>query len=363
MEQNWCGQKWNLYRRNTLDGKFYTLLLSFSCNISPHVRKPRNSLGSRIPRHGSRIPGTGFQSLSVELGYWIPIVSGIPEFLDSKAQDIEFHKQKFHRFRIPHSLTWGETFLGWIQVNIFFKIIYSQEYRLFIQHAIWPSLGWLSWLVPHWGGVGRDSILDLTNTQDLYITIVVKVKWLWNPLGSFFLGFCWLFWTWPCTTFNSIPIILNLLTNRNIAFIYSVTICEQKTKDCARSGSFQHKLQQHCFQLWCLPAFLTSLLYYHITKGKCCLCFDLCDWLHHLVSFRIRTKNHRVHSHSLGPGPAVGGKGGVKWKTGERIEASCSLGKGNGANPFFFSFFLAISFRFFAVSPYCGTWSQASIHS
>ena len=53
-------------------------------------------------------------------------------------------------------------------------------------------------------------------------------------------------------------IILNLLTNRNIALIYSVTICEQKTKDCARSGSFQHKLQHRCFQIWCLPAFITS---------------------------------------------------------------------------------------------------------
>ena len=49
---------------------------------------------------------------------------------------------------------------------------------------------------------------------------------------------------------HSIPIILNLiLTNRNIALIYSVTICEQKTKDCALSGSFQHKLQHRCFQL------------------------------------------------------------------------------------------------------------------
>ena len=51
------------------------------------------------------------------------------------------------------------------------------------------------------------------------------------------------------TTVNSIPIILNLLANRNIALIHSVTICEQKTKDCARSGGFQHKLQHHCFQL------------------------------------------------------------------------------------------------------------------
>ena len=68
------------------------------------------------------------------------------------------------------------------------------------------------------------------------------------------------FWTWFCTTFNSIPIILNLLTNRNIALIYWVTICEQKTKDCAWSGSFQHKLQHHCFRLRCLPAFITSSL-------------------------------------------------------------------------------------------------------
>ena len=50
-----------------------------------------------------------------------------------------------------------------------------------------------------------------------------------------------------CITFNSIPIILYLLTNRNIALIYSVTICEQKTKDSALSGSFQHKLQHRCF--------------------------------------------------------------------------------------------------------------------
>ena len=40
-------------------------------------------------------------SLSVKLGFWIPIVSGIPDSLscipDSKAQDFGFHKQKFPR--------------------------------------------------------------------------------------------------------------------------------------------------------------------------------------------------------------------------------------------------------------------------
>ena len=32
----------------------------------------------------------------------------------------------------------------------------------------------------------------------------------------------------PCTTFNSIAIIWNFLTNRNIALIYSVTMRENK---------------------------------------------------------------------------------------------------------------------------------------
>lgn len=34
------------------------------------------------------------------------------------------------------------------------------------------------------------------------------------------------------------------VTNENVSLIqYSVTICEQNTKDCAPSGCFQHKLQ------------------------------------------------------------------------------------------------------------------------
>ena len=44
-----------------------------------------------------------FQSLSVERGFWIPIVSGIPDSLscipDSKAQESGLHKQNFPRFR------------------------------------------------------------------------------------------------------------------------------------------------------------------------------------------------------------------------------------------------------------------------
>ena len=42
----------------------------------------QDRLGFWIPRCGFQIPGTGFQSLSVELGFWIPIVSGIPDSMN-----------------------------------------------------------------------------------------------------------------------------------------------------------------------------------------------------------------------------------------------------------------------------------------
>ena len=56
-------------------------------------------LGFWVLRRVFRISGTGFQSLSVEREFWIPIVSGIPFSLscipDSKAQDSGFRKQNF----------------------------------------------------------------------------------------------------------------------------------------------------------------------------------------------------------------------------------------------------------------------------
>ena len=58
---------------------------------SPHSLSKgiRDSLGFWIPRRGFRILGTAFQSFSVELGLWIPTVSGILDSLggirDSKA--------------------------------------------------------------------------------------------------------------------------------------------------------------------------------------------------------------------------------------------------------------------------------------
>ena len=64
---------------------------------------------------GFRIPGTGFQPLSLELGLWIPIVSGNPQPLscipDSITQDSRFHNQNFPWFLNTLQVTcWKDEF-------------------------------------------------------------------------------------------------------------------------------------------------------------------------------------------------------------------------------------------------------------
>ena len=45
----------------------------------------------------------------------------------------------------------------------------------------------------------------------------------------------------------NIPSILIILTNKNVPLIHSVTICQQKAKDCVPSGSFQHSTEAQLF--------------------------------------------------------------------------------------------------------------------
>ena len=76
-------------------------MLHRSC---PDVRE------SKTACRGFRIPGTEFQFLSVQLGFWIPIIDEIIDslscILDSKAQDSRFQKKNFPRNL--DSLIWGE---------------------------------------------------------------------------------------------------------------------------------------------------------------------------------------------------------------------------------------------------------------
>ena len=74
----------------------------------PHVRESiKTVMDSGFHAVGFLIPGTWFQSLSVELWFWIPIFSRIPDSLscipDSKAQDFGSHKPNLFRIPIPQA--------------------------------------------------------------------------------------------------------------------------------------------------------------------------------------------------------------------------------------------------------------------
>ena len=84
-----------------------------STKVSPLERESKTVLDFEFYATDSRFQVINF-ILSVELGFWIPIFSGIPDSLscipDSKAQDFGFHEQKFPCLRNSDSLTWGEKF-------------------------------------------------------------------------------------------------------------------------------------------------------------------------------------------------------------------------------------------------------------
>ena len=76
-----------------------TLHLFTSCKL-----EIQDSLGFWIPRSGFQIPGTVFQYLSVELGFWTPIVSGIPDSMSCIPDSIL--SKIFPVSGFPY--TWGE---------------------------------------------------------------------------------------------------------------------------------------------------------------------------------------------------------------------------------------------------------------
>ena len=79
----------------------------------------------------------GSRSYTVELGFRIPIVSGIPDshscIPDSKAQDSGFYKQKFPRFRIlrakisriPES---GFPYMGEVMTSLLYSICVTESH-------------------------------------------------------------------------------------------------------------------------------------------------------------------------------------------------------------------------------------------
>ena len=67
-----------------------------------------------------------------------------------------------------------------------------------------------------------------------------------------------------------------LLTDKNVALIYSVTVCEQKSKGCAPSGSFQKNAAAPLFLSLMFAALHDMLIVYAYSYINCDV---TCRWL------------------------------------------------------------------------------------
>ena len=116
---------------------FYHFFVSHNCYWNVHVFVPKMNLLKSIHVSPCKFhpADSGFQSLSLELGFWIPIVGGIPDSLscipDSTNQDSWFHG--FPGFWNPLSLTWSKSCLWEGNDNISLVVILLYKGRLVLR--------------------------------------------------------------------------------------------------------------------------------------------------------------------------------------------------------------------------------------
>jgi len=76
-----------IWQRSDLLLALYSVLPSSATAVlSDQCKGIQDSLGFWIPRRGYRIPVTGFQPLTIESGFWIPIVNWIPNSLSCSPE-------------------------------------------------------------------------------------------------------------------------------------------------------------------------------------------------------------------------------------------------------------------------------------
>ena len=102
------------------------------------------------------------------------------------------------------------------------------------QRRNYLSLPELEWCL----GIQIQSLMPFTASLVWPFSIINRVEQLWTPSDS-----CYMFlWSWRCTTFNNILILLILFTNKYVVYNLFRHILITKTEDCQPSGSFQRKL-------------------------------------------------------------------------------------------------------------------------
>ena len=125
--------------------------------ILPQQVPPCRGIQDWIPFNGFRILSTVFQSLSVELGSWIPIVSGIQDsssyILDSKAQESGFPYEGDGRASRKYKPDENKT-----------RLIFPQK-RCFIDHHRSVITIRLHYFTP-----GLDSVLLMSRTYHIELS-------------------------------------------------------------------------------------------------------------------------------------------------------------------------------------------------
>ena len=134
-----------------------------------------------------------------------------------------------------------------IKMKIFLSTIYRQ-YRFFAANLLnlplWTRLILYAIHTCNYNSESCSPFFSKMMNPGLQLSHSLLMGMVMKPVRSL----CYMFlYTWRCTRFNSIPNILIILTDKNVALIYSVTICQKKTKLCAQSESFQHKLWESLF--------------------------------------------------------------------------------------------------------------------
>ena len=100
----------------------------------------QDRIGFWIPCHGFCIPGNGFYSYSVELGFWIPIVCGIPEFCELysgfQSQGFRIAQAKFSRISDSTNKNFPDLGIR-IPSHRFFFTIPCHKFNTFVNSAIY----------------------------------------------------------------------------------------------------------------------------------------------------------------------------------------------------------------------------------
>ena len=108
--------------------------------MPPPYKRIQDSLGVWIPRRGFRILGLDSRFLTMECGFRIPIVCGIPDslscILDFEAEDLDTTSETFPDFGILQAKIYSRIRIPLLLFHIQVKFIYNHPHVEIWQNGV-----------------------------------------------------------------------------------------------------------------------------------------------------------------------------------------------------------------------------------